>query len=148
MTQPRYWIGVVSHSHVEMGVAAGVAQLGHGKEQPLRRLSPSDWLIYYLPKTAFEDGTPLQAFTAVGEITDDRVYQHQMTDDFTPYRRDVAYLPCQEAPIAPLLDDLSFIKDEQRWGFPFRAGLIEIPESDFTTITAAMGVNGDSAGAV
>ena len=148
MNQPRYWIGVVSRSHVEVGVAAGIAQLGHGKEKPLRRLSAGDWLIYYSPKTAFDGGAPLQAFTAIGKILDDRIYQHQMTDDFIPYRRDVAFRPCTEAPILPLLNDLAFIKDKQRWGFPFRAGLVEISESDFTTIATAMGVVPISADAV
>jgi len=145
VTSRRYWIGVVSRSHVELGVAGGFAQLSHGKEAPLRRLSAGDWLIYYSPKTAFDGGTPLQAFTAIGEIADERIYQHQMADDFVPFRRDVAYRDCTEAPIAPLLDDLSFIKDKRRWGFPFRAGLIEILEPDFDVIVGAMGAKLDGA---
>ncbi len=139
-TDRRYWIGVVSRSHVEHGVEGGFAQLGHGKEKPLRRLHAGDWLIYYSPKTAFDGGAPLQAFTAIGEVADDRVYQHEMSTDFIPFRRDVAYQRCNEAPIQPLLNDLSFIKDKSRWGFPFRAGLVEIPERDFAVIAAAMGV--------
>jgi len=135
----RYWIGVVSRSHVQGGVAGGFAQLGHGKERPLRRLHQGDWLIYYSPRTALHDGEPLQAFTAIGRIVDDNVSSHRMSDDFVPYRRDVAYLPCTEAPIAPLLGQLSFIKDPSRWGYPFRAGLLEIPAADFALIAQAMG---------
>lgn len=122
------------------GVAGGFAQVSHGKERPLRRLHPRDWLVYYSPRTALDGGTPLQAFTAVGRVVDDRVYTHRMADDFVPFRRDVAYVPCREAPIAPLLDRLSFIRGKQRWGYPFRAGLIEIPAEDFAIIATAMGV--------
>jgi hypothetical protein len=137
---PRYWIGVVSRSHVRRGVEGGFAQLGHGKEAPLRRLRPGDWLIYYSPRTELDGGEPLQAFTATGRVVDGPVYQVQMDSGFAPFRRDVAYLPCNEAPIAPLLDRLSFIPDKRRWGFPFRRGLIEIPASDFAVIAEAMGI--------
>ena len=65
---PRYWIGVVSLAHVLRGVEEGIAQLGHGKEAPLRRLAHGDWLVYYSPRVAHPDGEPLQVFTAVGEI--------------------------------------------------------------------------------
>lgn len=136
----KYWIGVVSRSHVERGVEGGFAQVSHGKEQPLRRLRAGDWLIYYSPKTAMEGGEPLQAFTAIGQVIDHRVYQFEMSEDFTPFRRDVQYFPCHEAPIQPLIDKLLFIRDKQRWGFPFRSGLIEISEPDFVAIAAAMGV--------
>jgi len=137
---PRYWVGVVSRAHVEGGVAGGFAQVSHGKERPLRRLRPGEWLIYYSPRTALDGGEPLQAFTAIGRVMDDRVYSHRMSGDFVPFRRDVAYLPCREAPIAPLLERLSFIRDKRRWGYPFRSGLIEIPADDFAVIAAAMGV--------
>ena len=71
---PRYWIGVVSRAHVRRGVEDGFAQLGHGKDAPLRRLSRGDWLIYYSPRTAHPDGEPLQAFTAIGRVEDDDVF--------------------------------------------------------------------------
>lgn len=135
----RYWIGVVSRAHVLGGVAGGFAQLCHGKERPLRRLRAGDWLVYYSPRTAMGGGEPLQAFTAIGRVVDDRVYTQPMADDFVPFRRDVAYVLSREAPIAPLLGQLSFIRDKQRWGYPFRGGLIEIAAEDFATIAAAMG---------
>jgi hypothetical protein len=56
----RYWIGVVSESHVKLGVEGGFAQLCHGKSAPLRRMREGDWLIYYSPAHQFEvwRGTP------------------------------------------------------------------------------------------
>jgi hypothetical protein len=44
----RYWIGIASSDHVEKGIQGGFAQLGHGKLAPIRRLSPGDWIAYYL----------------------------------------------------------------------------------------------------
>jgi hypothetical protein len=137
--EPRYWIGVVSQAHVERGTAGGFCQLCHGKAQPLHRMNTGDWLIYYSPKTDFHAGVPCQAFTAIGQIQGDGVYQVDL-GDFSPYRRDVAYLPCQAAPIGPLLDQLSFIPDPKRWGFPFRRGHFEITAADFAIIAGAMGV--------
>jgi hypothetical protein len=62
-----------------------------------------------------------------------------MTPQFHPWRRRVAFVPAQEAPIRPLLDSLSFVKDRRQWGMVFRRGLFEIPEADFRVIARAMG---------
>ncbi len=142
--EARYWIGVVSLSHVKLGRAGGYAQLGHGKAAPLRRMSKGDWLVSYSPKTDMTDGEPLQMFTAIGKIRDDRIYEHAMGPDFVPFRRDLAYLACRPASIQPLLAKLSFIKDPERWGYPFRTGHFEIGKADFLLIAEAMGVRPDA----
>lgn len=140
--QSHFWIGVASRSHVVIGVQGGFAQLSHGKAAPLRRLHAGDWLVYYSPKTRLDGGEPLQAFTAIGRVVDDVIYQHEMSPDFIPHRRDVQYvIDCHDAPIQPLIERLDFIRDKQRWGYPFRQGLIEISERDFAMIAAAMGVS-------
>ena len=139
----HFWIGVASRSHVAIGVQGGFALISHGKAAPLRRLHAGDWLIYYSPKTRLDGGEPLQAFTAIGSVVDDVIYQHEMSPDFIPYRRDVQYyIDCREAPIQPLIDRLDFIRDKHRWGYPFRQSLIEVSEQDFLTIAEAMGVPG------
>jgi hypothetical protein len=139
MTAPNYWLGVVSQSHVARGVAGGFAQLCHGKSAPLRRMSPGDWLIYYSPKTDMDGGEPLQMFTAIGRVAGGKIYEHRMTADFVPFRRDVAYVPSTPAPIQPLIGELSFIKDPKRWGYPLRAGHIALTQRDFSLIAKAMG---------
>src|SRR5713226_9759858 len=88
----RAWVGVVSRAHVLRGVAGGFAQLGHGKQGPLARMSVGDWLVYYSPKTDFPDGMPLRAFTALGRVVGDRAYAFDMGGGFVPYRRDIAYV--------------------------------------------------------
>lgn len=108
--QRRYWIGVVSASHVRKGVLDGFAQLCHGKAAPLRRMSADDWLIYYSPRTDLIKGESLQAFTAIGQVADERTYEYQMTESFVPFRRNIQHIPFKEVKIVNLLDKLSFTR--------------------------------------
>jgi len=143
-TAPRqFWIGVVSREHVRLGVKGGFIQLGHGKKAPVQRLRAGDALVMYSPRTAYPDGEPLQAFTAIGVVSTGKVYQVQMTEDFKPYRIDVRFLQAKEAPIKPLVDALSFIKSKTHWGAAFRFGQIKIPAEDFKLIAKAMGVESE-----
>lgn len=134
----KYWIGVASRNHVQRGVADGFAQLCHGKQNPLTRMARGDWLVYYSPRSKIQDGAAVQAFTAIGQLVDDEVYQFRMSETFMPFRRRVNYTPCAETSIKPLLPRLSFVKDLQHWGYQFRFGHFEISEGDFRTIAWAM----------
>ena len=136
----RYWIGVASKNHVQRGIEGGFAQLGHGKKSALHRMQPGDWIVYYSPKTALEDGEPVQAFTAIGQIAAREPYIGDMGPDFKPWRRDVNFLPARDTPIQPLLEHLSFIQDVKRWGYPFHRGHFEMTPDDFQLISNAMGV--------
>ncbi|BDI34411.1 UPF0310 protein YdcG [Capsulimonas corticalis] len=137
----RYWIGVVSQSHVERGVAGGFAQLCHGKCAPLRRMNVGDWLVYYSPKTDMTDGEPLQMFTAIGQVVGESAYEYEMSPKFIPFRRDIVYAACKPAAIQPLLPRLSFIHDVKRWGYPFRSGHFEMTKADFDLIAQQMEVH-------
>lgn len=134
----RYWIGVASYEHVRRGVAGGFAQLNHGKASPLRRMAAGDWLIYYSPREQREGGEPVQAFTALGQLTCNDITEAAMTASFTAARRAVSWLPTRPAPIRPLLESLSFIRNPERWGMTFRYGHLEISEADFWRIAAAL----------
>ncbi len=136
----RFWIGVASRDHVDKGVEGGFCQLCHGKASAMRRVSPGDWIVYYSPKTEMRGGEPVQAFTAIGRIKDGEPYAFDMGGGFVPSRRDVAFMPCRDAPIRPLVEQLSFIRNKQSWGSVFRFGLVEIGEADFEIIASAMGV--------
>ena len=136
----QYWINTVSRAHVLTGVAGGFTQADHGRDTRLRQLHRGDWLVFYSPRTEFRGGEPLQAFTAIGQIADDAPFQVEMSPDFHPWRRAVAFAASREAPIQPLIPDLAFIEDKQRWGFPFRRGMFRIERADFARIAAAMGV--------
>jgi hypothetical protein len=138
----KCWVNTISRDHVHAGVAGGFTQAGHGKASGLKRLSAGDSLVFYSPKTSLRDGTSLKAFTAIGRVADDELYQVAVSPRFVPWRRDVEFAACVETPIASLIDQLSFIKDKRRWGYVFRFGLFEIPCSDFELIKAAMKADG------
>lgn len=133
-----YWINTVSRDHVQRGVAGGFTQANHGKPHVLRRMAKGDWIAFYSPKTDYPEGEALQAFTAIGQVTDDEAYQVDMAPGFQPWRRRVDFLPCAETPIRPLLDDLDFVEDKARWGYRFRFGVFAIDEHDFEVIRSAM----------
>ena len=138
-SERNFWIGVVSRSHVEVGVKGGFVQLSHGKKAPLEKLRAGDGLIMYSPRTSYPDGEVLQFFTAIGEVTSGHIYQVEMTPSFRPYRVDVRFLKCHEAPIKQLIDQLSFIKKKTHWGAVFRFGQVKISGEDFNLIAKAMG---------
>jgi hypothetical protein len=135
---PKYWINVISKEHVLIGVREGITQSGHGKEAPLKRMKKDDWIIFYSPKQSLEGDEKLQAFTAIGQIADDAIYQYEMSPTFKPFRRNVHFKKAQEVPIQPLVDSLAFIQDKKHWGFMFRFGLFEISQKDFQTISECM----------
>ena len=139
MNPRQYWIGVVSKDHVDIGVTGGFTQLNHGKAGPLERMRPGDGFAFYSPRTAYPDGPPLQAFTAIGRIRDGEIFQAERDDGARPFRRAIEYLPAREAPIKPLIDELTFIRSKQHWGAAFRFGFLRVPEEDFARIAAAMG---------
>ena len=143
---PQCWIGVVSREHVQRGVAGGFVQLNHGKKAPLQRLRAGDAIAMYSPRTAYPDGAPLQCFTAIGTVATGEVYQVAMGEDFQPYRVDVRFLAAAEAPVKPLVEALSFIRNKTHWGAAFRFGHVKVPASDFALIAEAMGVDGWSPG--
>ena len=135
----RFWIGVASRDHVNVGVKGAFIQLNHGKKAPLRRLKAGDGVVMYSPRTTYPDGEPLQAFTAIGTVVTGDVYQVEVTSHFKPYRVDVQFVPSKEAQIKPLVGHLSFITSKSRWGAAFRFGLVQVPARDFALIAERMG---------
>ncbi|WP_374497122.1 EVE domain-containing protein [Vogesella indigofera] len=134
----RYWIGVACREHVARGVAGGFAQLCHGKAAPLARMAAGDGLVYYSPQDALGSPRRCQAFTAIGSVCAGAPYRVSMDAHFRPWRRDVAFVAAQAAPIRPLLTQLAFITDPARWGYPLRFGQLQISAADFYLIAAAM----------
>ena len=134
----KYWIVIASKDHLQRGLTGGFMQANHGKAEPLKRMHQGDWIIYYSPKLEFAKPDKCQCFTAIGQLTDEHIYQFDMGGGFVPFRRNVSYLSCREASILPLIEELSFIKDKVHWGAPFRFGTLSIPEADFRKIAGQM----------
>ena len=140
----RYWINTVSREHVRRGMAGQFTQANHGQPTGLRNVGRGDYIAFYSPRTEFTGGEPLQAFTALAVVTDEKAYQEPVLPDFQPWRRRVEYLPATDAPIRPLIDELEFIRNKKSWGFMFRRGFFEINAADFGRIARAMGVDAPS----
>ena len=133
----RYWIAVASAEHARRG-KAGFMQVNHGKEAPLRRVHPGDGVAYYSPTVTFGGKDKLQAFTLIGRVKPGDIYAGEM-GGWTAHRRDVAWVEAEDAPIAPLLEDLDFTKGKTNWGYQLRFGLFEISQHDFELIARARG---------
>lgn len=137
----KHWIAVASREHVLRGKKERIMQVCHGKENPLKRIKPGDWLVYYSPTEVFGQKEPCRKFTAIGKIKNNEPYQFKMSDNFIPWRRDVDFFQTKDAEIEPLINNLSFIKNKKNWGFVFRYGLISIPYDDFKIIAKAMEID-------
>ncbi len=135
----KYFLIGASKDHVLKGVEEGFAQAGHGRKDFISKPSKGDWLVFYSSKDKFEDGTPLQKFTAIGKVNDEEPYQANAGNNFKPYRRNVEFSKSNEAEIRPLLEHLNFIKNKKKWGFYLISGFREISKEDFIIIKKAMG---------
>jgi hypothetical protein len=136
----RNWIAVASAEHVRRGRSEGFMQVCHGKAGPLRRIHPGDRVAYYSPAVHFGAKDRLQAFTAIGIVKPGAPYEVDMGGGFCPFRRAVAWQPADEAPIAPLLQCLSFTAGKPNWGYAFRFGVLPVTAADMDLIAEAMRV--------
>ena len=134
----KYWIISASKDHVKTGIAAGIAQACHGKVSPLRRMKKGDFVLYYSGKKTLGKPDKCQEFTAIGQVTDDEIYQVQVSEDFCPSRRCIDFMDSKDASILPLIGHLDFIKNKTSWGYPFRFGFFEINQQDFDLISSQM----------
>ncbi len=134
----KYFLICTSKDHVLKGVEGGFAQAGHGRKDFISKPSKGDWLIFYSSKDIFENGKPLQKFTAIGKVVDEEPYQPNASGNFKPYRRNVEFKKVQETEIRPLLEHLTFIKNKKKWGFYLISGFREISKEDFNVIKSAM----------
>ena len=132
-----YWLGVVCRDHVRRGRSLGIAQLGHGKRTGLARLAAGDQLVYYSPRTSLLDGEPLQAFTAIGEVAEDEIWQAD-EGTFKPWRRRVDYLADTVDVGIRGLDGELALTAGPNWGHRLRRGLLELTPADFGLIRSAM----------
>ena len=125
-----------------LAVAGGFVQLSHGKAGPLERMREGDAFAYYSPRASYPKGAPVQAFTAIGRVRGRRDLQVRMGGGIPPFRRPAGSSPASEAPIKPLLDALSFVRNKTHWGAAFRFGFLRVPEEDFAAHRRGDGTRG------
>lgn len=149
MTARKNWIAVACAAHARNGCAVpeqGYMQVCHGKSAPLQRMAPGDRVAYYSPTLTMGGKDRLQAFVSIGIVQPGVPYAFDAGGGFVPFRRDVAYVPAQEAPILPLLDALEFAEDRMRWGYKFRFGLFSVSDHDMALIATAMQADAQALG--
>ncbi|MBE9586787.1 EVE domain-containing protein [Mucilaginibacter sp. JRF] len=134
----RYWVVVTSRDHALDGAKAGVVQVNHGKEGPLKRMSAGDKILFYAGKEIYGQKDLCQRFVALAVLADDNIFQYEVSANFKPYRRKAEYLEGNEAEIRPLINRLEFIENKEKWGYIFRTGLFEIHKHDFDLIESQM----------
>jgi hypothetical protein len=133
------WIAAIAQQDALAGVAGGYAEVGYGKAGPLERMRAGDGFVVYSPRATWPNGEPLQAFTAIGRVCTGIVYRAGGGAGPGPFRIAVEYFPAAPAPIRPLIDALSFIRNKAHWGAAFRFGFIKVPPEDFALLASAMG---------
>ncbi len=141
----KNWIAVASADHARRGrdeLTPGFMQVCHGKLGPIQRVKPGDRVACYSPTISMGGKDKLQRFVSIGIVLPGEPYRFDM-GGFVPYRRDVSYVPANEAPIAPLLDAFEFVEDRSRWGYKFRFGLFQISDHDMGLIASAMAADID-----
>ncbi len=134
----KYWIISASKDHVKNGLKEGIAQANHGKKPPLQRMKEGDFVIYYSGKQTLGKPDKCQEFTGIGKISDEEIFQVQISEKFIPWRRKVNFKKSKDVSILPLINDLAFIKNKNSWGYPFRFGFFEINKHDFDLISSQM----------
>ncbi len=140
-TTRNNWIAVASAEHARRGCEEpghGFMQVCHGKCAPLKRVQPGDRVAYYAPAITMGGKDRLQSFVSIGIVLPGLPYAFDMGGGFVPFRRNVTYVPANEAPIAPLLDRFEFVEDRARWGCKFRFGLFMVTDVDMHLIANAM----------
>ena len=136
-------LDAATSEHARSGCDAltpGFVQLCNGKLAPIKRVKPGDRVAYYAPAVTMGGKDKLQRFVSIGIVQPGEPYAFDM-GGFVPFRRDVVYLPAQEASILPLLDDFEFVEDRSRWGYKFRFGLFQVSDHDMQLIAGAMHAN-------
>ena len=134
----KFWYGVVSRDHSKHAEAGGYCQAGSGRKGPLARMADGDGIVLYSPMLQYDSKARCQRFTAIGTVAGADTYMVSLAPTFMPYRRDVRYRACQDAPIRPLLDQLRFTAGYTNWGFKLRLGHFEIDEADYLLLEHVM----------
>ena len=131
------WLGVVSAEHVRRGVALGIAQIGHGTRSGLARMTAGDTLVYYSAQERLGGPRDVRAFTAIGTVADDVIWQAD-EGSFRPYRRRVDYLASARTVRIDELRNRLELTSPPGWGAQLRRGLVRITDADAKIIRAAM----------
>ncbi|MDO8497409.1 MAG: EVE domain-containing protein [bacterium] len=136
----KYWINVLQKEKVVKAVGEGIMEFP-GIDARVNTMEKDDWVIFYSPREDMAGTIKLQTFSAIGQIADDTMFLVENSPGVQAYRRKVNYLKVKEAPLIPLIQHLSCIRNKKHWGVVFKMDLIQISKEDFELISKAMGID-------
>ena len=129
----RYWVNIVALEHVEKSVAEGYVQAAKGEGI----FASGDYVVFYSPRTHFRNGKSLQEFTAMGivgpAIADGDKPKGVSAPCFT-----MEFFSSRRAAIQPMVEELTFLPDKEKWELPYRRGAFSISKDDYSRIAEAM----------
>ncbi|MGL5797978.1 MAG: EVE domain-containing protein [Cetobacterium sp.] len=143
--QKEYFILITTLDDFKHDIELDLSLIGLSEKSSKRLsgLKKGDVIIYYL--------SSLKCFVGISEIDGDYYYDNKnkiWTDDFylRPARRKTKKkLLCKDLSqavyIKPLLDDLLFIRNKEKWGTNFHGRFKTIPKNDFLLIQKIMKKN-------
>lgn len=135
----RYWLVVAPLDRVRRLRAAGVVEMTFGGRDGLEDFSEADGIVFYSPRYESPEGERLRAFTAIGRISDGRMFLADQSEGSRSWRRRVDFMDDTVfQPVRPLVGLLEFTRDRRTWGQQLRRGILEISRLDFETIRDGM----------
>lgn len=130
----KYWITLTAQEHVNIVKEKGYTQVNMGPKEPLEKMAPGDWILYYSPTLILDNPkTVCQTFTAFSYVLDDLVYP-QYPKNPIRWRRDVEFFNCTPQHAKHFHHKVSFLHQYENWLDAFVKPVFEIPRNDFIVI--------------
>lgn len=134
----RFWVGVATADHVAEARAGGFCAVSHGS-RTVERFAEGDGVALYATRASMSSSEPVQRFMAIGEVGEGLGWSTERNGRVLRLRPAV-WRESLSVEVRPLLPQLSFVADKEKWGMAFRRGRFEIPAQDFALIAEAMGL--------
>lgn len=137
---PRHWLIVLAEAEGLRWVAENRRMaFSESLGRRARRMRPGDRLVLYVSRGAFHNPTRDRSKLAGLDTVASPVARLRRPLDLAGRRFvwacdltfEALLPPRQGVPVEPLLDRLSFVKRREAWGQYFRAGLLELSDTDF-----------------
>lgn len=106
----------------------------HGNRSFLKEIKKGDYFIAFVPKVGFiGQGTITgEYFNSKIKLWSDKNYNHR-------FQISTSFISDKVLPAASVVDDLTFVKNKNKWGVFFRSGIRKIPLDDYSLIIKKLG---------
>lgn len=148
----KNWIYVYTKKQADECIKFGFLQATSRKKSFLQKLSLGDEVILYCGSEDIGKKSSIQSFLAIGKVTENSLYE--FFPDFVSFKKDgevfmkktqepffrikMEFYLQAEVKIKPIIEDLEFIKNKEKWGVTFLNYQIQISEKDFLLVKKLM----------